>query len=200
MFLNFDKSKTGRDEYQKKMTILLKGIANNYPEALPDLARSYPLNRVGSIITPKAVAFELPTPPPVTNAIEVMGAKLAHALYFRETGKVLTLEYKFFTAAYQPQRGEFINLTSYLTSLLPSLTVGTRNNIKEYGDRFRYIFGYKEQEDFFLYAAQFGHGIILLGIICGPGVEMPIIGPPLGSASNWRSGAYGAGANAVGRN
>jgi hypothetical protein len=194
MLFDFDESKMGREEDLKKMMKLRQGIANNYPEALPDEARAYPVNRVGSIITPKPVAISLPTTPSLKNAVEVAGRKLTHALYFRETGKILTPGHQFLNAAYQPQRVGTQDLTALLTSFLPNLTVGGRTNIKEYGDRFRYNFGNKEQEDFFFYGAQFGHGIILWGIVCGPGTKRPSSGP-LHSAP-WLSGACGPGANA----
>ena len=176
------------------MMKLWQGIANNYAQALPDKSRAYPVNRVGSIIMPKTVAISLPTPPFLKNAIEVMGGKLTHALYFGETGKILTRQHQFCRIAYQPQRGGTQDLTSYLTSLLPNPTVGTRTNIREYGDRFRYNSGYKEQEDVFFYAAQFGHGIILVGIVCRPDIERPSGGPS--SPAPWLSGACGPGANA----
>ena len=120
------------------------------------------------------------------------GAKLTHALYLRETGKLLSKNHQFLSALYQPQSIGTETLTSYFVSLLPNFAVGIRTNIKKYGDRFQYQSGYKEQEDFFLYAAQFGRGIILWGIVCGLGVEAPTNGP-LGSA-RWLRGACGPGA------
>ncbi len=182
MLLDFDESKTRQEENAKKINKLRQGIANNYPEALPDEARAYPVNRVGRIITPKAVAIAMPTPSPLKIAIEVMGKKLTHALYYRETGRILTPEHQFFSSAYQPQRRETQELTAFLTSILPDQTVGIRRNIKPYGDRFRYSSGCKAQEDFFSFAAQFGRGIILWGIVCGSGIEKPSSGP-LSSAS-----------------
>ncbi len=191
MALDFDEAKMRQPEEGEKIRKLRHGIANNYPEALPDEARAFPVNRVGSIITPEPVAIAMHVPALLKNAIEVMGKKLTHALYFRESGKILAPEHQFVSGAYQPQRGGTQELTSYFTSL-PDLTVGKRTNIKEYGDRFRYISGYKAQEDFFLFAAQFGHGIILWGIVCGPGIEIPTGGSL--SSAHWIKGACGPGA------
>lgn len=193
MLLDFDESNTRQKENAKKISKLRQGIANNYPGALPDEAGAYPVNRVGRIVTPKAVAIAMPTPAPLKNAIEVMGKKLTHALYYRETGRILTPEHQFFSSAFQPQRGETQELSAFLASLLPDQTVGKRTNIKKYGDRFSYISGYKAQEDFFLFAAQFGHGIILWGIVCGPGIKKPTSGPL--SSAPWLMGACGPGAN-----
>jgi hypothetical protein len=191
MLFDFDESKRKSAEYRKKIMKLLQGIANNYPEALPDRTGAYTENWVGSVITPKPEAISLRGTPALKEAIEVMGKKLTHALYLRETGKILTQQHQFLCRAYQPQQTGTQDLTSYLTSLLPNQIVGVRTNIKEYGDRFRYIFGYKE-EDFFVYAAQFGLGIMLWGIVCGPVIKRPT-GGPLGSAP-WLLGACGAGA------
>jgi hypothetical protein len=190
MLLDFDESKVHREEDRKKMAKLRQGIANNYPDALPDETKSYPVNRVGSVITSAPVAISVPTPQSLKDAIKMMTAKLTHALYFRETGKILTRKHQFLSSAYQPQLGNTQTLTSCFTGLLPNLTVGARSNIKEYGDRFRYISGYKG-DDLFIYAAQFGHGLILWGIVCGPGMEKPRSGP-LGSAP-WLSGGCGPG-------
>ena len=192
--LDFDKSKMIRAEDRERLLKLRQSIAHHSPDALPDVATSHAVNRVGSIITPKPVAFSVRTPPHLKDAVAMTGAKLTHALYLRETGKLLSKNHQFLSALYQPQTIGTEALTSYFVSLLPTFAVGTRTNIKKYGDRFQYQSGYKEQEDFFLYAAQFGRGIILWGIVCGPGVELPSSGP-LNSAL-WLSGACGPGANA----
>ena len=159
----------------------MQGIANNYPGALPNEERACPVNQVESISTPE----------PVKDAIEVMCKKLTHALYFREVGKILTPKHQFLSSACETQNVECQGLISYLTSLLPNKTVGTRKNIEEYGDRFKYNSGYKLQEDFFIFMAQVGHGIILWGIVCGPGTKKPS-GGPLNSAP-WLKGACGPG-------
>ncbi len=96
---------------------------------------------------------------------------------------------------YQPQRGGTETLTTFFASLLPNQTIGERSNIKDYGDQFRYISGFKPEQDFFVYAAQFGHGAILWGIVRGPNVPLPDR-EPLKSAS-WIRGACGAGAQVV---
>jgi hypothetical protein len=40
--------------------------------------------------------------------------------------------------------------------------------VKNYGERFGYKSGWKEMEDFFMYIAQFGRGLIVWGIVLGP--------------------------------
>jgi len=189
--LDFDESNTQQEKHISKLLKLRKGIANNYPEALPDTAKAYPIYRIGHIITPTPAAISVFAPTALKEAIDVMGKKLTHALYFRHAGKVLTKEHKFLYHLYQPQCGGTEKFTSFLNSLLPNRIIGQRKNIKDYGDRFKYMYGYKEQEDFFVFSAQFGRGIILWGIICGLETEKPQ--DDLFS-SHWIRGACGPGA------
>lgn len=60
MLLDFDESKMRRPEDLEKMSNLRRGIANNYPEALPDEAQALPVNRLGSLVTPRRVAVSFP--------------------------------------------------------------------------------------------------------------------------------------------
>jgi hypothetical protein len=169
------------------MMRLRRSIAKHCPDALPDGVTARPVNRAGSIITSKPVAFSVRTQPHLRDAVAIMGAKLTHALYFREAGKLMSKDHRFVSTLYQPQTVGTQGLTSYFKSLLPNVAVGVRTNIKNYGDRFQYESGYKDQEDFFVYAAQFGRGIILWGIVCGLGIGVPSSGP-LASAP-WLKGA-----------
>jgi hypothetical protein len=192
MLLDFDESKMTQPENIEKLNRLRRGIVNNFPEALPNSTTAYPIYRRGSIYTPSPSAMSVSTTPAFKDAVRVIGQKLTHALYMRETGKILTSEHRLLSSCYQPQRGGTETLTTYFTSLLPNSVVGTRTNIKDYGNRFRYIFGYKEEDDFFVYASQFGHGLILWGIVCGSAKFVPDV-EPLKSAP-WSNGACGAGA------
>ncbi len=189
MFLDFDEFKMTREEDLNKFNKLKQGIINNYPEALPDISTASPIHQVGSIISTHPVAVSIDTNPTFKEAVHVIGQKLTHALYWLECGKILSTRHNILSSIYQPQRGETDALTSYFKSLLPDEKIGNRNNIKDYGNRFRYISGYKAVEDFFLYAAQFGQGIILWGIVCEPDVAIPKV-EPLKSAS-WTKGAAG---------
>jgi hypothetical protein len=91
---------------------------------------------------------------------------------------------------YQPQNPAFEYFISFIKSLLSQIARGGRTNIKDYGDRFGYRWEYNERDDFFVYVAQFGHGLIAWGIVCGPGVERAADGPL--AQMVWRPGAWGA--------
>jgi len=193
---DFDVSKTDLADDAKQKKKLLQGILNNYPDALPDLTTAYPIHQVGSVITPYPAAIVLDTPPALKEAFKMMGQKLTHAIYMRETGKILSAAHRFVSSCYQPQRMGTETLTSYFNSLqLPNKSVGVRPNIKSYdGDRFRYISGVKDDGNFLLYASQFGKGLILWSMVCGQNMKLPEVG--FLASATWSRGACGPGASA----
>jgi len=83
MMLDFDPAEFASEDDRKKISKLIRGIRNNYPEALPDLTNALPINQYGSIITPEPVALSIKMSPTVREAIETSGAKLMHALCYR---------------------------------------------------------------------------------------------------------------------
>jgi hypothetical protein len=147
-----------------KITKLRNSIAHNFPDALPDISTARPIYNVGSIITPSPVAIEVRTPCLFREPVETLERKLTHALYYRETGKAPSKSHLFLSEVYQPQGGSAV-LTKYLVGLLPDQRIGARSNVKNYGERFGYKSGWKETEDFFMYIAQFGKGLIVWGIV-----------------------------------
>jgi hypothetical protein len=156
MLVDFDESKMRQPKYLAKISKLKRGIQNNYPEALLDQTTARAIYGIGSLYAPSPVAISVQTPSALKDAVEVMGKKVTHALYLRETGKRLTASHSFVSSVYQPQLGGTESLTAYFASLLPDQTIGRRTNVREYGDWFRYISGFMPEQDFFIYAAQFG--------------------------------------------
>jgi len=150
-----------------KITKLRDSIAHNFPDALPDASTARPIHNVGSVITPSPLAIEVRTPKLFREPVETLERKLTHALYYRETGRALSKSHLFLSEFYQPQGSSDV-LTKYLVSLLPDQTIGGRSNVKNYGERFGYKSGWKEIEDFLMYIAQFGKGVIVWGMIVGP--------------------------------
>src|ERR1700728_3294299 len=161
MALDFDESNTSRPEDIAKLLKLKQGILNNYAGALPDPTTAVSVYHEGAVhtLSPKAVSVE--TTDELKAAIQSIGQKLAHALYLKDTGKFLTPEHQYLASVYQPQVQGTNVLTDYFNTMLPMSTVGVRRNIKNYGNRFRYMSGYMADQDFFVYAAQFGKGLIL---------------------------------------
>jgi hypothetical protein len=191
MYVDFDVSKLQRPQHRNKLERLAKALRNNYPDALIDPATIKTITSTPHIVSSTPLAISIGTPPAVVDAISVMGAKLTHALYFRETNTVLTNSHLFCSASYQPQQAGTDALTTLMQSLLPNIEIGKRTNIKLYGDRFRYLSGFKT-EGLFCWAAQFGHGIILWGLARATSIVLP---PPGSLASlPWQSAACGPGA------
>jgi len=93
------------------------------------------------------------------------------------------------TGCHQIQNSNTAALTEYFARLLPDPTTGSRSNIKRYGQRFAYLSGVKEKEEFFVYAAQFGMGLVVWGIATKPDV---VVGEPLRSMA-WRVRGFGDG-------
>ena len=111
-----------------------------------------------------------------------IGRKLACALNYRERGKIPTTGHSIKTGLVQLQSPNAETLIAYFAQLLPKHVIGSRSNIKQYGERFMYKVGVKEEDDFFMYAAQFGYGFIVWGIVTMAGISM---GEPLDSMTAW---------------
>jgi hypothetical protein len=189
--LDFDEQKFGNEPDQARLNKLVKGVRRNHPDAMPNADTAKDIYRTGNIFTSRPVTYSVEATPAMQDAIEFMEEKLTHALYLREVGKMMTPDHRFVAGFYQPQLDGTGELTNYFTNLLPNVEVGERSNIKDYGERFRYISGYKDAEDFFVYAAQFGRGCIIWGIVCGPGMPTPNVGP--GGSMTPKAGGCGPG-------
>jgi len=191
MLLDFNednRTRADRERFEK----LRDEIARRYSDALPDPASEEPIYRVGHLVTPSPVAISVSTKPAVKEAMNTIGEKLAHALYYREMKKMMTASHAFSASTYQLQRAGTEDLTAFFKRLLPDLTIGGRSNIKKYGNRFAYMSGCKPNEDLFLFAAQFGYGLVCWGMVLGPDMQLNKPSDALQNL-NWRSGGSGLG-------
>jgi hypothetical protein len=119
MFLDFDEHKLLNADDRRKFDKLKRGVLNNYPDALPTTLTDQPVRRIGSLYSHSPFAMSVQAPTAMKEAASVMAAKLTHALFLRETGKILTSRYTFLSSVYQPQFGGTEVLTSYFVNLLP---------------------------------------------------------------------------------
>jgi hypothetical protein len=190
MLLDFNQANRSQADIAK-LNRLRATIAKRYPESFPNALDARPIYVVNGLFTPSPVAIETGMPAAFREAVASIGQKLTHALYYREMGKAISSQLHFVTGCYQPQNSATATLTRFFEELLPDFTVAGRSNIKSYGERFAYKSGVKEKEDFFVYAAQFGKGLILWGIVSGTS-ELKNVGGPLRNMP-WRKGACGAG-------
>jgi hypothetical protein len=193
MLLDFDRENISEAEIAK----LRSGIENNYPGALPDTSAPL-LHHMGvEVNKPRALLYTMTgglgdkwqRRSALDEAATVVGRKLTCALYYRESKKALTTGHSIMTGCHQIQNSNTAALTEYFAQLLPDETIGLRSNIREYGKRFVYKWGIKEKEESFVYAAQFGMGLLVWGIATGPDV---VLGEPLRSMA-WRVRGFGDG-------
>ena len=119
--------------------------------------------------------------------METVGEKVTHALYYREMKRIMAPTDRFFAAMMQTQRNGVETLTDFLKQLLPDLTIGDRPNVKNYGSRFAYKSGCKPAEGLFVFAAQFGFGLMCWGMVLGPQMLLNPTNDAL-AAMNWRKG------------
>jgi hypothetical protein len=98
------------------------------------------------------------------GAATTVGRKLGYAMYYKEVGRSLTSEHYIWTAPVHLTNSMARPLGDYLARMLPNQTIGMRRNIKDYGRRFGYKSGYKEEEDFIIAACQFGAGFLVITI------------------------------------
>ncbi len=187
MLLDFDRSSLDQN-FARKLIRLRDGIANNYPEALPDASTAHLICKIGGVDTPRPIAVAVRTRVAFRDAALRMGRKLAHALYYRELGKPLSKQHRLATGLYQAQDSRAAALTQFFANLLPDQTIASRANVRNYGQRFAYKSGVKDEGEFFVYAAQFGKGLIVWGIVLGPSFGLDVVPKPL-SNMRWHNGA-----------
>jgi hypothetical protein len=161
-----------------EMEKLRNAIIERCPNALPTAVgwKGFPSD---TLIRP---AVEVNVPEEFRSAAITTGRKLACALNYRERKMILTTSHLIKTGLVQIQNPSANTLITYFSHLLPEETIGSRSNIKQYGSRFMYKAGVKEEDDFFVYAAQFGHGFIIWGIVTQ---SCTMMGEPLDSIASW---------------
>lgn len=152
---------------------LQDGIKNNYASGLlnaklSNQAKAKALTEMGVQVPADADLTNMPLAgmsDEFFKAATTIGRKMACAIYYKETGgKFLTKEHYIWTGTVHSRHPRSVLLTDYLNKMLPDKEVGGRGNIKDYGRRFGYRFGYKEKEDFMVSASQFGVGFVTVCI------------------------------------
>lgn len=177
MALDFNPENLEESVFHKKIA----GILNNYPGALPifDLTANQKrsaLKRMGMRRLPGQSLSDVGvfTPPPeLLIAANIVIRKMTCAIYFRETGRILPRKYRVTGSWQQMQDKQRAHLIKYFDDLLPEYRNLTRGNIRNYGRRLCYKFGYKEKENFLAFVAQIGDGLIINGMTIAPDAQLP---------------------------
>jgi hypothetical protein len=194
MLVDFDEGNR-TSEHLEKFQRIFKQVAVRYPEALPSMPNARPVMKADSLFTPSPVAYEVGTTPHFDEALRVMGVKLTHALYYRHSSRALTSDRYFLSGCYQLQNPSMKDLTELLARMLPEQEIGGRVNRKNYGNRFGYKWLPPKVEGFFLYAAQFGRGLVIWGVVLEIGASPGGLAPELATLArlDWRRGGCGPG-------
>ncbi|NEU14878.1 hypothetical protein G3T14_22740 [Methylobacterium sp. BTF04] len=177
MALDFNPENLEESAFHKKIS----GISNNYPGALPIFdctanQKRSALKRMGMQRLPGQSLSDIGvfTPPAeLLMAARIVIRKMTCAIYFRETGKILPREYRITGSWQQMQDTQRAPLVRYFNELLPEYRQPMRGNIRNYGMRLCYKFGYLESENFLAFVAQIGDGIIVNGMTIAPNASLP---------------------------
>lgn len=102
------------------------------------------------------------------EAATIVSRKLACAIFFKEFGRVLPVGQKLIGGWHHLYDPRSSNIVRYFDSHMEAYRKPTRGTVKNYGDRLIYKFGYREDEDFFGVAAQFGRGLFLWSLAARP--------------------------------
>lgn len=158
-----------------------QGICNNYPDAFPD--KNLSANQIRRKL--KSMGIKRPAgqllkdlgvvtaPKSTRTAVFVALRKLACALYFKETGRILTPAHRIAGMWQQIQDAQRAPIANYLNDLLPEYRNIKRSNMRNYGKRFCYKFGYMSEDDFFIFTSQIGEGLMLSGMAIPPEMTLP---------------------------
>jgi hypothetical protein len=183
-------SETRSEEQLEKFRRMLRAISARYPGSIPDFLNAKPVNKIGNLYSPDPVAYEVKNSAAFQTAAVAVGIKLLHALYYRRVGRALTHERWFTVIGYQLQDPATVIWTDYFKETLPEQEIATKVNHKDYGLRFAYKQIFIEQEDFFVFAAQFGLGLVIWGMVLESGRTRPGAGEPMGDLP-WMRGGCG---------
>lgn len=192
MLADFNEDNNQTSDNRERITELRDNIAKDWPDALPDPRTARPIYHEGHILTLEPIAVSVTTTQAMVESTHVIADKLAHALYYRDTGRSMTPGHRFFASVHQIQSPGVDVLIAFLRQRMPDLILGTRSNIPKYGNRFGYRSFAHPQEDLFVYAGQLGYGLMCWGMVLGPGVVSDDSNIAL-NGMKWKSGANGLG-------
>jgi hypothetical protein len=117
-------------------------------------------------------------------AAQVLFQKLTHALHYRHIGSILTNESRYVTSSFQPQAAISEPMLNYMRGLPNEEKLG-RRNLPKAPMRFGYRWGITES--LFIFAAQFGQGLVVWGITTDPAIA-PLPTEGHFQAAAWRTG------------
>ena len=175
----------GDPKHEAAFINALLGVRNNAPTAIPNIFSANPIYRIGSLLAPKPVAFQIDITPKAKRALSILSKKLTHAVYYAQKKEILDANSHYVTGCYQPQIQGMQPLTDYFNGL-PNLQTLGRSNVKDTHLRMAYRWGFSANEELFGYLAQLGSGLMIWGLIATQRVETSDLRPIAGIA--WTGG------------
>lgn len=193
MALDYDNSNLD----EKTFNARIRGLINNYPEALPKFEltanekrrklRSMGIERQPGNFLSDFGIFK--TTPDLERSMNIAIRKLTCATYYKEVGKPLTTQHTVTGTWLQGNDAKRAPLLQHFDELLPEYRQPQRHSVRNYGRRFCYKFGYKANEDFYMLAAQIGAGVVLLSMTFHSTIKPadPLIMPSWAIGAPWLS-------------
>jgi len=108
-------------------------------------------------------------PPGHSNAFELFGRRLTCAIFYKEVGRPLPLDFYIAAGwiAWAEVAAGRINIVEIASEMFPSLTIGNRRNT-DIGDQFSYRWGAHPDSSIFGFVAQISKSFFFLGAAVAP--------------------------------
>jgi hypothetical protein len=167
-----------RDPSSKQMKRLLLGVRNNTPELMPAFemnaraARKF-FKQANRTLAPGKTFAETPllqVPEGFRSAFDLFARRLTCALYYREVGTPLPLDYFIAVAWIHWENPVAADVARRGRELFPQLTLTNRRNTN-IGEQFTYLWGHKPTDNLFGYIAQFSKSFLVMGGVVGPNLH-----------------------------
>lgn len=150
---------------------LKTGLENNFPDLLPDVnisantARRLLRHRglspePGKLLSEMGLAL---IPTGLDTIIHKIAAKLTRALHYHATGRILPPEMHVYSRWFDFMHPDATQGVEAMTSILPTLTIGTRSNTDIY-EQFAYKWGKANDGEAFGFIAQFSRALFIPSI------------------------------------
>jgi hypothetical protein len=151
---------------------IVQGIRNNLPHLSPivglsTIDRRRALRAKGLTVPPGKTVAEIPMvgfPPAIDAYIHRYARKLAAALYYKEKGNPIGLDFVIWTGWTAATDKRQMEGYLQVAAMSPFRTVGTRINLN-FGDRFGYKCDKADDNDLFTAVAQFGQGLVIAMLV-----------------------------------
>ena len=164
-----------KEPSQQQLERLLQGVKNNNPDLMPNVevnaraARTHFKQQGKKLRVGETYAGTPLLVLPVGNrdAFELFARRLACALFYRQAGKPVPLDYYIATAWMDWSHPTIAGIAEQFRNFLPEITMTNRVNTN-IGDQFLYLWGLQPDHSIFAFAAQFQKSFLFFGAVAAP--------------------------------